>query len=288
MVISSIKSQDPEDQFIGMLLEGIRSKHITLPTLPEIAIKIRNAAASPSTTAAQLAKLVALDPALSARLLQVANSPLYRGNSAISNIQNAVARLGHTLVRTIISSVVVSQLFQARVPSPVKNHFKLIWEHTIKTAAISQVLARKFTRLAPEQALLAGLTHDIGKLLILKRLEQFPALLENPETVDRLLKLLHSQIGKMILEAWQFSPEMVTVAAEHENLQRNSGAEVDYTDIVMIANLQSHLGEAGHASFAEWVTIPAYAKLNLTPEQYLAALSDIQQEILEIQKPLTA
>ena len=155
---------------------------------------------------------------------------------------------------------------------------KIVWQKNIQKETEADIPDWGF----------AGSPLVYGKLLILKQLEQFPALLENPETVDRLLKLLHSQIGKMILEAWQFSPEMVTVAAEHENLQRNSGAEVDYTDIVMIANLQSHLGEAGHASFAEWFTIPAYAKLNLTPEQYLAALSDIQQEILEIQKPLTA
>ncbi len=288
MVISSATKQDPEGRFIATLLDGIRNKHITLPTLPEVAIKVRNAAASPTTTAAQLAKLVALDPALSARLLQVANSPLYRGSSAISNIQSAIARLGHTLVRNIISSVVVSQLFQAHIPSPLKNHFKLTWEHTIKTAAISHVFARKFTRLAPEQAMLAGLIHDIGKLLILNQLEHFPELLENKETTDRLLQLLHPQIGKVILEAWQFPPDMVMVAAEHENLQRNSGPEVDYTDIVLIANLQGHLGEAGYVSFTEWPTIPAYAKLGFNPEQYLAALGDAQQEMLEIQKLLTA
>ena len=288
MVISSATKQDPEGRFIATLLDGIRNKHITLPTLPEVAIKVRNAAASPTTTAAQLAKLVALDPALSARLLQVSNSPLYRGNGTISNIQSAIARLGNTLVRSIISSVVVSHLFQSHVPPAIKAHLKLTWQHTIKTAAISHVLARKFTRLPPEQAMLAGLVHDIGKLPILSQLEDFPELLENKETVDKLLQLLHPQIGKMILETWQFSPDMVAVAAEHEDLQRNSGPEVDYADIVMIANLQAHLGEEGHASFAEWVTIPAYTKLNLTPEQYLAALSDIQQEMLDIQKLLTA
>ena len=288
MTTSAAQHQDPESKFITMLLDGIRSKRITLPTLPEVALKVRKAAASPTTTAAQLAKLVALDPALSARLLQVANSPMFRGNGTISSIQNAIARLGNPLVRSIIASVVVSHLFQSHVPPAIKAHFKLTWQHTIKTAAISHVLARKFTQLPPEQAMLAGLVHDIGKLPILAQLEDFPELLENPETVGRLLELLHPHIGKMILEAWQFPPEMVTVAAEHDDLQRNSGPEVDFTDIVMIANLQGHLGEEGRASFAEWLTIPAYAKLNLTPEQYLAALSDIQQEILEIQKLLTA
>ncbi len=288
MVISNTRKQDPEGKFIAMLLDGIRNKRITLPTLPEVAIKVRNAAASPNTTSAQLAQLIALDPALSARLLQVANSPLYRGNSKLSNIQTAVARLGHTLVRNIIASVVVTQLFQTRTSPLLKSHLKATWEHTIKTAAISHVLAQKFTRLAPEQAMLAGLIHDIGKLPILSQLEHFPELLEDSETVDRLLQLLHPQIGKVILEVWQFPPEMITVAAEHENLQRNSGPEVDYTDIVVIANMHGHLGEAGYVGFAEWPTVPAYAKLGFNPKQYLAALSDAQQEMLEIQKLLTA
>lgn len=288
MAISANKKQDPEDRFIAMLLEGIRNKRITLPTLPEVAIKVRNAAASPRTTSAQLAKLITLDPALSTRLLQTANSPLYRGGSKISNIQTAIARLGHPLVRNIITSVVVTQLFQARTLSPLKGHLKSTWEHTIKTAAICHVLASKFTPLVPEQAMLAGLIHDIGKLPILSQLEHFPELLIRQETIDRLLQLLHPQIGKVILEAWQFPLDMVMVAAEHENLQRHSGPAVDYTDLVLVANLQGHLDEPGSVSFAEWATIPAYAKLALDPEQYLAALNEAQQEILEIQRLLTA
>ena len=288
MAISSNKKPDTEGKFIAQLLDGIRNKRIILPTLPEIAIKVRQAAASPGTTSAQLAKLVTLDPALSARLLQVANSPIYRGNSTIANVQTAIARLGHTLVRNIISSMVVSQMFQARVPAPIRNRVKQAWKHTIQTAAISHVLAQKFTRLAPEQAMLAGLIHDIGKLPILNQLEYFPELLENEETTNRLLQLLHPQIGKVILETWQFPAEIVAVAAEHEDLQRNPGPGTDYTDIVLIANLQYHVGTEGRMGFAEWIDIPAYCKLGLRPEQYIAALDDAQHEMLEIRKLLTA
>lgn len=288
MVTSGNKKPCHEEKFIALLLDDIRNKRITLPTLPEAAIRVRNAAASPSTTSAQLAKLIVLDPALSARLLQVANSPRYRGNNKPSNIQAAIARLGHTLVRNVILSMVVSQMFQARVPAPIRDRIKSTWKHAIQTAVISHALAHKFTRLAPDQAMLAGLIHDIGKLPILSQLEYFPELLENEEAIDRLLQLLHPQIGRIILEAWQFPPEMVTVAGEHENLQRNSGSEVDYTDIVMIANLQCHVGQAGRMSFAEWIDLPAYSKLGLSPEQYIAALDDAQHEMLEIKKLLTA
>lgn len=278
---------DLEDRFISRLLDDIRHKRIGLPTLPEVAIRVRKAASAPNVTAAQLAQLVGADPVLSARLLQVANSPLYRGNKSILNIQTAIARLGNSLVRNLITSVVVSQLFQAQVPSAIKHRLKTTWAHTIQVAAISHVLAHKFTRLMPEQAMLAGLIHDIGKLPILMQLEMFPGLLENEQTVDRLVTLLHPQIGKVILEAWNFPPEMVAVAAEHENLGRNPGPQADYVDVVLMANLYSHIGTSHHFGIAEWPSIPACSKLGLTAEQCLITLNDAQAEVMEIQKLLT-
>lgn len=276
-----------EDRFIARLLDDIRHKRIILPTLPELTLKIRNAASSSSTTAAQLAQLVATDPALSARLLQVVNSPMYRGTTTISTIQAAVTRLGQTLVRTLILSMVVSQMYQQGVPASIRQRLALIWAHAIQTAAISHVLAQKFTQLVPEQAMLAGLTHDIGKLPILVQLEQFPDLLENEETVARLLQLLHPQIGKVILEIWKLPPELVAVATEHENLERNPSPQVDYADVVLVANLHDQINTP-RFNFAQWPAIPACSKLGLNPEQYLAALSDAQHEILEIQRLLTA
>lgn len=274
-----------ENKFIYRLIEDIRHKRIALPTLSEVAIRVRKAAQDQGTSATQLSKLVGTDAALCARLLQAANSPLYRGANAITNIQTAIARLGQNQVKNLITSVVVSQLFQAQVPPMIRHRLKTTWAHTIQVAAISHVFARKFTRLMPEQAMLAGLIHDIGKLPILAQIELFPELLEDEKTVDRLVALLHPQIGKIILETWRFPPEMVMVAAEHEHLERDSGPTPDYTDIVLMANLLSHSGSQ-QISAGNWPSIPACHKLGLSPHECLAALNDAQSEVMEIQKLL--
>lgn len=277
---------DLEDKFISRLLDDIRHKRIGLPTLPEVALRVRKATQDPGTSAVQLAQLVSTDAALCTRLLQVANSSLYRGVHSITNVQTAIARLGHRQVKNLITSVVVSQLFQAQAPPMIRHRLKTTWTHTIQVAAISHVFARKFTRLMPEQAMLAGLIHDIGKLPILAQIELFPDLLENEKTVDRLVTLLHPQIGKIVLETWRFPPEMVAVAAEHENLERDSGPAPDYTDVVLMANLLSHSGDK-QIDLANWPSIPACHKLGLSPDQCIAALNDAQSEVMEIQQLLT-
>ncbi|MDX1251930.1 MAG: HDOD domain-containing protein [Gammaproteobacteria bacterium] len=277
---------DLEDKFISRLLDDIRHKRIGLPTLPEVAWRVRKAAQEQGTTATQLSKLISTDAALCTRLLQVANSPLYKGTNAITNVQTAIARLGQRQVKNLITSVVVSQLFQAQAPPMIRHRLKTTWAHTIQVAAISHVFARKFTRLMPEQAMLAGLIHDIGKLPILAQIELFPELLEDEKTVDRLVALLHPQIGKIVLETWNFPPEMVAVAAEHENLERNSRANPDYTDVVLMANLLSHSGNQ-QIGPGNWPSIPACHKLGLSPNECLAALNDAHDEVMEIQKLLT-
>ncbi|MES9896337.1 MAG: HDOD domain-containing protein, partial [Candidatus Thiodiazotropha endolucinida] len=102
-----------ENQFLQKLSDAIDHNRITLPTLPEVALKVRDAVEREQSSANQIADIIASDAALSARLLQVANSPLYRGRVTIDNLQMAVARLGVRLVRSLVISLIMQQIFQA-------------------------------------------------------------------------------------------------------------------------------------------------------------------------------
>lgn len=271
-------AQDIADQFITVILADIKQNCLKLPTLPELAVKVRKLSQDESSNAGQLAKLVNTDAALSARLVRISNSPLYRGNSPITSVQMAITRLGNTTVRNLVSSLVMQQLFQ--MPSSLRERMRLVWNHSAEVAIISQILARNFTKLQPDEAMLAGLLHDIGTLPILSRAEDFPQILRDPAALENSILMLHTQIGKILLETWNFSPEIVAAAAEHEELDRYT-AEIDYADVVLVANLHSYIGKDHRLATVDWGNVPAFAKLGMTPAQSLLAMNEAKAEVAE-------
>ncbi len=276
-----------EDKFIATLMDDIAKGRLDLPTLPEVAMKVRKVVEDPMTSADKLAKLVGTDAALSARLLQVANSVFFRGLNSVENVRTAVIRLGGVCVRNVVVSLVMNQLYQAKAMAPIKKELHGLWAHGAKVAAISHVLAKRFTKLNADEAMLAGLIHDIGVLPILKRALDFPDILADKEALQRVIGRMHADIGKLILEEWHFPAELVAVAADHENLLHDESPQANYTDVVILANLHSHMGQANN-KFAEidWNTIPALKKLGLTPEQSIASMIEAQKDIAELQKLL--
>lgn len=274
------------DRFVGDMLADIKNNRLKLPILPEIAFKVRATVNDTNAAAGTVAKAVSSDATIAARLLQVANSPLYRGANAIGNLQSAIARLGPPLVRNLVTSLILKQLFQTKSPL-LKQRMQTLWEHSTQVAAISHALARKLTSLKPDEAMLAGLIHDIGVLPILVKAEGYPELVNDAAKLDETIEKLHASLGRLILEAWKFPPELVAVAAEHENLTRISDA-VDYTDIVTVANLHSYLGSTHRHSQVKFVDVPAFTKLGLTPETSLSLLDEVAAELSEVKSLFAA
>ena len=274
------------DRFVEEMLDDIKNNRLKLPILPEVAFKVRAAVNDVNAAAAAIARAVSSDASIAARLLQVANSPLYRGTNTISNLQSAIARLGPPLVRNLVTSLILKQLFQTKSPM-LRQQMQALWEHSTQVAAISHILARKFTQLKPDEAMLAGLIHDIGALPILVKAENHPELLADEARLSDIVDKLHPSIGRLILEAWKFPQELVTVAAEHENLARISD-QLDYTDIVTVASLHSHLGSKHRHAKVKFSDVPAFTKLGLTPETSVATLEEASAEMKEVKSMLAA
>lgn len=268
------------DKFISDILADLKTGHLHLPTLPQVALKINDIIVDPNATAKAVAKVVGADPALSARLIQAANSPLARANHKVENVQTAVTRLGMLTVRNLVSSFLIRNMFHTRYPA-LKQRMLSLWNHSAQVAAISFVLANKYTELKPDEAMLAGLIHDIGKLPIIAKAEEYPGLVKNPASLDVVLDKLHARLGKVIVQAWRFAPEFVTAVAEHENLQYE-GEGIDLVDVVTVANLHSYAGKDHPLGRLNWAEVPAFKKLELDPEASIAALEEARQEIQQI------
>lgn len=271
-----------EKHFLATFLDDLNKNRVVLPTLPEVAVQVRKLVNDPNATTRQIARLIGTDPALTARLLKVVNSPLYRGQDKIDNVQNAVTRLGAVQVRNLVTALVMQQLYQAKGTHHTRQRLKTLWSHSAKVAALSYVIARRFTRLQPDQAMLGGLIHDVGILPILRRAEAYPQLVNDPEALEEVIRHLHTIIGPFILDEWDFAPDLVAVTSQHEELWHSEGSEVTFVDVVMVANLHSYLGTHHYLTKADWSKIPAFNKLGLTPEESISTLEAAREELQEV------
>ena len=273
--------------FVDLLLDDIAKNRLEIPTLPEVALRVRKLIQDPNVTNVRLAKAIGTDPALTSRLLQVANSAMFTGMKRVDNIQAAVGRLGHSLVRNMVTCVVMKAIYQPRINPNVAAMMKTLWRHSTHVAALCHVIARKYPHLKPDEAMLAGLIHDIGHLPVLTRAARFPAVANDPEKLALITAKLHGEIGRLILKAWNFQDEIVAVAAGHEDLNRIQLGDVDYVDIVQVANLHSYVGTDHRLAKLNWSDIPVFDRLQLSPEDSIAAVKDAKVQVQEVYRLLS-
>ena len=275
------------EKFWNDLVRDIKANRISLPALPEIIIKTRKLLDDRNATAAQISKIISADVILSTRMLRVVNSPLYRTRRQIEDIKGAITRLGNTNVRSVVTSLAMEQLYKHSMARPIRKLLNQNWEHSVHVASLSFLIARDFTPLHPidpDEALLAGLIHDIGVLPILEYVEMVPDLMINEKALDKVIEVLHTRVGKMILKTWNFSEDMISVVSEHENLARDPGVDPDVTDIVIVANLMSYIGTDHPLTRRDWSAIPAFKRLAMNPEDSIELIKDARDELNEIRK----
>ena len=210
--------------------------------------------------------MVQFDPALAARLLQIANSPLYRGAKTFDNCHSAITRIGLAAVRNLVTGFALQNLFETHAPL-LRERLRDTWQHCCRVAAISSVLARLTQGLDPDRALLAGLIHDIGVLPLLRYLEM-ESLEDKPGAevslarLDALVTRLRAPLGTFVLKTWQFDADLASVPAQAEDYARDSGPRVDYGDIVLVAHVHSQFGHGGYGG-PPLPQLKAFQKLTL-------------------------
>jgi len=170
----------------------------------------------------------------------VANSPLFRARQKIDSLQHAITRLGRNTVRTVIIGLAMNQLFKPK-QLLLDTYFHAIWKQSVNVSAVSRALALRCGHLDKEQAMLAGLLHQIGKLPILTLAERFPEIAKDKAILDSHLEKLHTVIGKLVMEKWDMPEALSRVAWEYRDFQRDSGPEADYVDVVQVAFVESEL-----------------------------------------------
>lgn len=254
-----------EDRFQRVVIDALARDRLVLPTLPEIALHVRQLAQREDVSAATLAVELQKDPALAVRLIRVANSAAQRTSSRVDNVRQAVTRLGFDYTRLLVSGLVIEQMF-ARGAPVIEARLRRSWRHSVEAAAAAQVLAAQCTLLNPEMAMLAGLVHDIGILPILRLAESHQAVLDDPLELDNVIEVLAPRIGCMVLQAWHFPPELVEVPQQWRQFGEDHEGPPSFADVVRVAVLQSAPGQELPLSRIDRGAVPAYRKLDVSPE----------------------
>ena len=255
------------------LIHAIENDELVLPTLPEVALRVREAAEDPDVGIPQISKVIGNDAALTARIIKVVNSPLLRSNKEITDLQMAVSRLGINYTCNLATGLAMEQMFQA-TSDVVDRKMREVWNKSTEIAGICHVLCRHYTRLMPDQATLAGLVHQIGVLPILTYAEEHNELLADSISLNHVIEQIHPIIGDKILRTWEFPEPIAIVPSQYLDFTRDS-SKVDYVDIVQVATLHSYLGSEHPYTQLDWSKVPAFAKLGLDPQVDMQADEDL-------------
>ena len=268
-------------EFIESLAKELSSKSLVFPTSLNITMRIRSALNDPNSSTEKVAHIVGAEPVLSAQLLRLANSAAMNlGGKPVVDLRTAISRLGYALVRNIAISVGMRQLSQASPQSAMQPRVEKLWKHSIQVASISYILAKKRTRINPDEAMLAGLMHDIGGFYILTRVKDFPNLFDDESAIKEITANWHAEVGRAILESWEIPEGISTAIQDHEIFDRTHAAPADLTDVIMVANILS--GE-GMPENIDWEKAPpAFGQLRLDSETCSTAITESEDEIEQI------
>jgi len=273
--------------FIRSLAGELSGGHVDLPSFPEIALQVRRILSDPNTRMEQIVRVVGSEPALAAQLLRIANSAaINRSGRSVTDLRTAIARIGHNMVRSASISFSMNQIRKGNKLEKLTPHLNDLWERSTYVAAYAYVLAKTCTRVNPDEAMLTGMMHGIGKLYILTRATGHAELFASESVLNDIINDWYPSIGKAILENWKFSETMARAVGQ-EDFSRPDLEEADLTDVVGVAILMVSYGTDIAGLEATLQELPAAKRLGLNESKTMAVMQDSAAEVTALSQALT-
>ncbi|MFP4163599.1 MAG: HDOD domain-containing protein [Chitinispirillaceae bacterium] len=220
----------------------------SLPSLPSIVMKLMQVVNSPETSAEDAAELIEKDPALTTKMIRLANSAFYGIPRSISSVSSAVVILGFNTIRSLVLSATVVQMFEGVKQAVDTDRF---WKHSIVTAMTAKAIVRHLMSVRmmdPESAFCAGILHDIGKLIFSQyAAEDYQKVCEYAEqnsvslvdAEEAVMGINHAQVGKILADRWALPVDLEYSLIHHHNPE-NADKVDDLVRIIHLSNIISH------------------------------------------------
>jgi HD-like signal output (HDOD) protein len=251
-----------------------------LPSLPPVYQRVRETLEDPNGSLEAAAKLIEADPSLTARLLRVANSPLYGLSTRVDNVTRALTIIGTIGTHHLVLATSLISVFRDLPLGAVS--MRSFWEHSIACGVAARLIACQGGQCSPENAYLAGLLHDIGRLplFILEPVAMGTALQAHRERQGHLhelehhhLGITHAEIGGTLLKLWRL-PEIFGAAAANHHAPSHKQPMAAETATAHVADLIVNALRLG-TSGTRWIPVlddAAWRATGLATSQLTAIL----------------
>lgn len=275
------------------IYHDLSEDRLAMPTLPEVLVRVQSVVEEQELEE-ELMAVVTSDPAICAVVLKIANSAVYRKESAVDSVHDAVTAIGIKQLKNILVKNVTKGLHYSYSPEIIKR-VQAVWWHSAEVGAIAYALAKLLKTFDPHRAMLLGLLHDVGMLPIYYYADRYPELLDKRQSLDDLVKMLHGDLGALIFANWKFPEQFVKVSNDADDWHYDSHQQHDYSDLIMMAQLHSFIGKGEEKRLLAIpdehlptiVELPAYQKLGLaelTPENSMWLLEVAKAKLAELKQ----
>ncbi len=231
------------------MIERIVQTTGDIPAMPQVANMVLDRISDPNATPKEIQLIISKDQALAARVLKVANSSFYGLSRSVTRISDAIVVMGFNSLRSLVMTTVLNDLFKSFGLAE-----KLLWEHSLVSAATAKRIAAaiKFPRV--EEAFLGGLMHDIGKVVLnIKMPDKMMTIVQevynSPGTTftqveQDIFGFSHAEVGQLVAKKWNFAAEIEEAIGFHHR-PREATVLPHLSHVVNLANAFCHKLEIG-------------------------------------------
>jgi HD-like signal output (HDOD) protein len=219
MATESIESSSRVAELAALLDERLQAGRLGLPVMPEVALRVQQAAAQRGVGAKQLSQIVETSPALAARVLRMTNSAMFQGMTEITDLSHAIGRLGTTMVVALALGAAAKETFRSGDPV-LSSRLRDAWRGSIYASAAARHLATRWGLVADE-AFLAGLLHAVGEPALCQQVEELVSKEDLPrpdrQELSEILEQMRPVAGSRLLSEWGLPRRLVAAVQFQEN-----------------------------------------------------------------------
>lgn len=278
-------AQDPSFKFLSELAKELSSGRVELPSFPDAAARVQQALSDPAVASERIARVIGADAGLAGRLLTMANSALLqRGDTQVTDLKIAVTRIGHDNIRAAALAYANAAVQRAPELAHIRPQLEACWREGIRVASLAHSLAKQTGCVRTDEAMLAGLLHNIGKLYIIARVPR------NSEAASKLdaavINDWFPSIGKALAQNWKLPEDISGAIAGQLELDRSHEGPADLLDLIIVA-VQVAAKMAARAPDDEGLArLPAAIALGLDAPAFKRIAMDAHAELQKLQAAL--
>lgn len=292
---SASASADLMFKFVSDLAKELSTGRVELPSFPDAAARVQQVLSDENVSAERIARVINADAGLAARVLTLSNSTLlHRGGAAVTNVQTAVTRIGFENIRTAALAYANAQLRRAPELAPIRLQLESCWRAGLRVASLAHAIAKETRCVRTDEAMLAGLLHNIGKVYMIARASGNAAVRENLD--EEALRPWYPNIGQALIENWKLPEEIAAAVGGQLDTERQNEESADLQDLLIVAvslaaqmvdrGVDEAQPDQGREPAQDAAAMPAAATLGLDDSAFVRIMLESQTELEMLQAAL--